>query len=96
MELGYEVYAVSSAVQALKLAHDQLCFDLVMSDCYHAGDVRAGDGQEAFRALRERFSRDDVGSYGLPRCFGKTAFISKPFTLADLRSVMDEAVSPSC
>ena len=67
---GYEVYAVSSALQALRLAHDAAVFRFGYLRCHHAGDVRTGDGQKALTALPERLGRDDVGSY---RCRGASS-----------------------
>ena len=92
---GYEVYAVSSALQALKLAHDELCFDLVISDVI----MPEMCGPEMVRRLSRLCPNASVvmmsahiAAEVLP---AKAAFISKPFTLADLRSVVDRALSPS-
>ena len=59
---GYEVYAVSSALQALKLAHDELCFDLVISDVIMP-EMCGPEMVRRLSPLPERLGRDDVGSY---------------------------------
>ena len=92
---GYEVHAVSSALQALKLAHDEPCFDLVISDVI----MPEMCGPELVKRLSRLCPNASVvmmsahiAAEVLP---AKAAFISKPFTMADLRSVVDRALSPS-
>jgi two-component system response regulator GlrR len=92
---GYEVHAASGALQALKLAHDDPCFDLIISDVI----MPEMCGPELVRRLSRLcpnasvvMMSANIAAEVLP---AKAAFISKPFTMADLRSVVDRALSPS-
>jgi len=91
---GYEVHAVSSPLQALHLAHDTPCFDLVLSDVIMAEMC----GPELVKRIAQLCPTAAVvlmsGCIASERIPEGAAFISKPFLLADLYSVVDKALEP--
>jgi len=91
---GYEVHAVSSPLEALHLAHDTPCFDLVVSDVI----MPEMCGPELVKRIAQLcptaaviLMSGHIASETLPE---GAAFISKPFLTTDLYSVVDKALEP--
>jgi CheY-like chemotaxis protein len=92
---GYEVHAVPSPTQAAELATVSPCFDLLVSDV-NMPDVC---GPELARQITQicptiaivLMSGDSAGQV-LPK---SAWFISKPFMLTDLYSVVEKALASS-
>jgi CheY-like chemotaxis protein len=91
---GYDVHAVSSPLQALQVAHDEPCFDLLVSDVIMPGMC----GPELVRRIAQLcptaavvLMSAHIASETLPE---HATFISKPFLLADLYSVVEKALEP--
>ncbi|MGB9455579.1 MAG: response regulator [Bryobacteraceae bacterium] len=91
---GYEVHAVSSPLQALQVAHDEPCFDLLVSDVI----MPEMCGPELVRRIAQLcptaavvLMSGHIASETLPE---HAAFISKPFLLTDLYSVVEKALEP--
>jgi CheY-like chemotaxis protein len=91
--LGYEVRAVSCPLEALRLAHDEPCFDLVVSDVimpHMCGpELVRRVGQICPQAAVVLMSAH-VAEQPLPE---NAAFVSKPFRMADLYSAVEKALS---
>jgi len=91
---GYEVHAVSSPLQALHLAHDTPCFDLVVSDVI----MPEMCGPELVERIARLCPTAAVvlmsGYFASEKIPEGAAFISKPFLLADLYAVVEKALEP--
>ena len=91
---GYEVHAVNSPLEALRVAHDTPCFDLLVSDvimpemCGPELVRRIGQLCPAFAVV---LMSGHIDSEALP---DGAAFISKPFLTNDLYSVVEKALEP--
>lgn len=90
---GYEIHAVSSALQALKLVHDEPRFDLFISDVI----MPEMCGPELVKRLSLLCPNASVvlmsAHIAAEVLSAKAAFISKPFSIADLPSAVDRALS---
>jgi CheY-like chemotaxis protein len=94
---GYEVHAVPSPLQALQIAHDEPCFDLLVSDVI----MPEMCGPELVRRIAQLcptaavvLMSAHIACETLPE---HAAFISKPFLLTDLYSIVEKALeAPAC
>ncbi len=92
---GYEVYAAASPMQALHLARAAPCFDLVVSDVI----MPEMCGPELVRRISRIcphaavvLMSAHIASEALPE---GAAFISKPFQMTDLCTVVEKKLAPS-
>jgi CheY-like chemotaxis protein len=90
---GYEVHAASDPVKALELAKAHPCFDLVVSDVI----MPEMSGPELVRRIAQIcpgaavvLMSGNVAAEAIPE---RTAFISKPFLITDLFSVVKTALA---
>lgn len=91
---GHDVHAASSSLQALQLAHREPCFDLVVSDVIMPDMC----GPELIRRITPMcpdaaviLMSGHIAAEALP---AHTKFISKPFRMLDLFSIVDGALAP--
>jgi CheY-like chemotaxis protein len=92
---GFEVYALSSPVQALQLTKTILYLDMLVSDV----NMLEMSGPELVTKIKQvcptvavvMMSADLAG----PELPGGVGFIGKPFTLTDLYSVVEKALARS-
>jgi CheY-like chemotaxis protein len=91
---GYDVHAVSSPLEALLLAHDTPCFDLVVSDVI----MPEMCGPELVKRIAQLcptaaviLMSGHIAAETLPE---GAAFISKPFLATDLYSIVEKALDP--
>jgi DNA-binding NtrC family response regulator len=101
---GYEVHAVPSPLEALKLMHDTPCFDLVVSDVI----MPEMCGPELVKKVAElcptaavvvmsahiNVHEMAVQFDGMTR-LSRVKFLSKPFRVTDLYSAVEKALAPS-
>jgi CheY-like chemotaxis protein len=92
---GYEVQSALSPLRALELARDAPCFDLIVSDVIMPGMC----GPELIRKFAKIcpdaavvMMSAHVVVEDLPKHAG---FISKPFRVTDLYSIVEKALAPS-
>jgi len=92
---GYEVQAAPDPLQALKLAHDAPCFDLVVSDVI----MPQMCGPELVRRITQicpgtavLVMSGHIDVQDLPK---GAKFIGKPFQVKDLYSIVDRALASS-
>jgi DNA-binding NtrC family response regulator len=101
---GYEVHAVPSPLQALKLLHDTPCFDLVVSDVI----MPEMCGPELVRKVAELcptaavvVMSAHIDTHEMAARLDGAAlsrqvrFLSKPFRVTDLYSVVEKALAVS-
>ena len=99
---GYEVHAVTSPLQALKLVHETPCFDLLVSDVI----MPEMCGPELVKRVAEIcpaaavvvMSAHIVGHEMAARINDvalppRVKFLSKPFRVADLYAVVEKALA---
>jgi two-component system cell cycle sensor histidine kinase/response regulator CckA len=92
---GYEVHAASGPTQALEIARNAPCFDLVVSDVI----MPEMCGPELVRRIAQICPTTAivmmsayVAAEAIPK---RAAFISKPFLVTDLYSVVASLLAPS-
>jgi len=92
---GYEVHAACCPTQALEIARNAPCFDLVVSDVMMPGMC----GPELVRRIAQICPTTAivmmsayVAAEAVPK---RAAFISKPFRVTDLYSVVSSVLAPS-
>jgi len=92
---GYEIHAASSPTQALELAKAMPCFDLVVSDII----MPEMCGPELVRKITQIcpdvaivLMSAHIAAEVLPE---RAAFISKPFVMTDLYSVVEKKLAAS-
>jgi DNA-binding NtrC family response regulator len=89
---GYEVHAFSSPIQALEIARDAPCFDLLLSDVIMP-EMR---GPELVSRIARLCPTAAVvlmsGHIACEELPERAEFIGKPFRLTDLYSVVEKAL----
>ena len=101
---GYEVQVAPSPLQALRLVHDTPCFDLVVSDVI----MPEMCGPELVKRIMELCpaaavvvmsahidGHEMAARLGSSRVPTHVHFLSKPFRVTDLYSVVEKALAPS-
>jgi CheY-like chemotaxis protein len=91
--LGYEVHAVSSPGQALEVVKAAPCFDLLVSDVIMpemCGPELVRKVAELCPAISILIMSASIDRSELPASAG---FISKPFLLADLYSIVEKTLN---
>ena len=92
---GYEIQAVSHPYEALKLAHDKQCFDLVLSDVLMPDMCGTELVKHILRQCPEAAVVIMSGHVDYQAVPVAAAFLSKPFAVNELYSVVEKALGSS-